>query len=153
VTTAEEIWLDTAGKVDVLVAGVGTGGTLTGVGSVLKKYNPKIQIIAVEPDDSAVISGKPAGSHKIQGIGAGFIPRNLDVSLVDEIITVGNQRAFDTARALARLEGIAGGISSGAAMAASLEIAVRPAMAGKMIVTIVPSFSERYLSTALFEGL
>lgn len=153
VTTAQEIWADTAGKIDVLVAGVGTGGTITGIGSVLKNHNPKIQIVAVEPEDSAVISGKPAGSHKIQGIGAGFIPQNLDVSLVDEIVTVGNQRAFDTAKALARLDGIAGGISSGAAMAAALEVAARPSMAFKTIVVIIPSFSERYLSTALFEGL
>jgi cysteine synthase A len=153
VTTAAEIWHDTNGKVDVLVAGVGTGGTITGIGSVLKKHNPNIKIVVVEPEDSAVISGRPAGSHKIQGIGAGFVPQNLDVSLIDEIITIGNQRAFDTARAMARSEGIAGGISSGAAMAASLEIAARPEMAGKVIVTIIPSFSERYLSTALFEGL
>ena len=139
-TTAEEIWND-------------TGGTITGVGQVLKPRKPSLRIIAVEPEDSAVLSGRPAGSHKIQGIGAGFIPEILDRSVIDEVVTVGNQAAFDTARALARYEGIPGGISSGAAVAAALEVGARPDMANKTIVVVLPSFAERYLSTALFEGL
>jgi cysteine synthase len=152
-TTAEEIWNDTEGKVDALVSGVGTGGTITGVGSVLKARNPAVRIIAVEPEDSPVLSGGPPGPHKIQGIGAGFVPAILDRSLIDEIITVGNQTAFDTSRLLARTEGIPGGISSGAAMAAALEVARRDGMEGKTIVVIIPSFAERYISSALFEGL
>ncbi|WP_454915144.1 cysteine synthase A [Xanthobacter sediminis] len=152
-TTAEEIWNDTEGKVDVVVAGVGTGGTITGIGQVLKAYKPSVRIVAVEPEDSPVLSGGAPGPHKIQGIGAGFVPEVLDRSIIDEVVTVGNQTAFDTARALARYEGIPGGISSGAAIAAALEIATRDELAGKTIVAIVPSFAERYLSTALFEGL
>jgi cysteine synthase len=153
VTTAEEIWNDTQGKVDVLVSGVGTGGTITGVGSVLKKYNPAIRIVAVEPEDSPVLSGGAPGPHKIQGIGAGFVPDILDRSLIDEVITVGNQTAFDTSRLLAKSEGIPGGISSGAVMAAALELASREGMDGKTIVVIIPSFAERYISSALFDGL
>jgi cysteine synthase len=152
-TTAEEIWNDTKGEIDVFVAGVGTGGTITGVGQVLKPRKPSLRVIAVEPEDSPILSGGQPGPHKIQGIGAGFIPDILDRSVIDEVVTVGNQTAFDTARALARYEGIPGGISSGAAVAAALEIGKRPAMAGKNIVVIVPSFAERYLSTALFDGL
>ncbi|MEO1317150.1 MAG: cysteine synthase A [Pseudomonadota bacterium] len=152
-TTAEEIWADCDGRLDVLVMGVGTGGTLTGVGRVLKPRLPNLRIVAVEPEDSAVLSGLPPGSHKIQGIGAGFVPRNLDVSLIDEVLTVANATAFDTARTLARMEGIAGGISSGAAVAAVLEVAERPEMAGKRLLAVLPSFAERYLSTPLFEGL
>ena len=153
VTTAEEIWNDTQGKVDVFVSGVGTGGTITGVGSVLKKHNPAIRIVAVEPEDSPVLSGGAPGPHKIQGIGAGFVPDILDRSLIDEVITVGNQTAFDTSRLLAKNEGIPGGISSGAAMAAALELASRDGMDGKTIVVIIPSFAERYISSALFDGL
>jgi cysteine synthase len=153
VTTAEEIWNDTQGKVDIFVSGVGTGGTITGVGSVLKKYNPAIRIVAVEPEDSPVLSGGTPGPHKIQGIGAGFVPDILDRSLIDEVITVGNQTAFDTSRLLAKSEGIPGGISSGAAMAAALELASRDGMDGKTIVVIIPSFAERYISSALFDGL
>jgi cysteine synthase A len=152
-TTAEEIWNDTQGAIDVFVAGVGTGGTITGVGQVLKPRKPSLRVIAVEPEDSPILSGGQPGSHKIQGIGAGFIPDILDRSVIDEVVTVGNQTAFDTARALARQEGIPGGISSGAAVAAALEVGKRPAMAGKTIVVVVPSFAERYLSTALFDGL
>ncbi|MFG1373409.1 cysteine synthase A [Xanthobacter oligotrophicus] len=152
-TTAEEIWNDTNGKVDAVVSGVGTGGTITGIGQVLKPRKASLKMIAVEPEDSPVLSGGSPGPHKIQGIGAGFVPEVLDRSVIDEVVTVGNQTAFDTARALARYEGIPGGISSGAAVAAALEIAVRDDMAGKSIVVIVPSFAERYLSTALFEGL
>jgi cysteine synthase len=153
VTTAEEIWNDTQGKVDVFVSGVGTGGTITGVGSVLKQRNPAIRIVAVEPEDSPVLSGGAPGPHKIQGIGAGFVPDILDRNLIDEVITVGNQTAFDTSRLLARSEGIPGGISSGAAMAAALELASRDGMEGKTIVVIIPSFAERYISSALFDGL
>jgi cysteine synthase len=152
-TTAEEIWNDTNGQVDAFISGVGTGGTITGVGSVLKQKNPNIHIVAVEPEDSPILSGGAPGPHKIQGIGAGFVPAILDRSLINEVITVGNQTAFDTSRALARNEGIPGGISSGAAMAAALEVACRPAMAGKTVVVIIPSFAERYISSALFEGL
>jgi cysteine synthase A len=152
-TTAEEIWNDTAGAVDVFVSGVGTGGTITGVGQVLKARRPEMRIVAVEPEDSPVLSGGLPGPHKIQGIGAGFLPPVLDRSVVDEVITVGNQTAFDTARLVARMEGIPVGISSGAAVAAALELGARPEMAGKNIVIIIPSFAERYLSTALFEGL
>ena len=152
-TTAEEIWNDTAGAIDVFVAGVGTGGTITGVGQVLKPRKPSLRIVAVEPEDSAVLSGGKPGPHSIQGIGAGFIPDILDRSVIDEVLTVSNAAASDTARALARHEGILGGISSGAAVAAALEIGKRSRMAGRNIVVILPSFAERYLSTALFEGL
>jgi cysteine synthase len=152
-TTAEEIWKDTAGAVDIVVGGVGTGGTLTGVGSVLKPRKPGLRMVAVEPEDSAVLSGGPPGAHKIQGIGAGFIPDILDTSLIDEVIRIGNDTAFRTARRAARLDGLAVGISSGAALAAALEIGARPGMAGQTIVVILPSFAERYLTTALFDGL
>lgn len=152
-TTAEEIWNDTNGTVDVLISGVGTGGTITGVGQVLKQRKPSVKIVAVEPEDSPVLSGGQPGPHKIQGIGAGFVPPVLDRNVIDEVVTVGNQTAFETARHLARVEGIPVGISSGAAVAAALEIGARPEMAGKNIVIIIPSFAERYLSTALFEGL
>jgi cysteine synthase A len=152
-TTAEEIWNDTNGEIDWFVSGVGTGGTITGVGQVLKPRRPSLKIVAVEPEDSPVLSGGQPGPHKIQGIGAGFVPQVLDRSVIDEVVTVGNQTAFDTARALARLEGIPGGISSGAAVAAALEIGARPGMAGKTIVVVIPSFAERYISSALFEGL
>jgi len=152
-TTAEEIWNDTGGDIDYFVSGVGTGGTITGVGQVLKPRKPDLKIVAVEPEDSPVLSGGQPGPHKIQGIGAGFIPEVLDRSVIDDVITVGNQTAFDTARLLARLEGIPGGISSGAAVAAALELAARPGMDGKSIVVIIPSFAERYISSALFEGL
>jgi len=152
-TTAEEIWNDLDGKVDVLVSGVGTGGTITGIGQVLKARNPNVKIVAVEPEDSPVLSGGNPGPHKIQGIGAGFVPDILDRSIIDEVVQVANQTAFDTARLLARIEGIPTGISSGASVAAALEIAARPESNGKNIVIIIPSFAERYLSTALFEGL
>ena len=152
-TTAEEIWNDTQGEVDVFVSAVGTGGTLTGVGEVLKARRPGVRIVAVEPEDSAVLSGGQPGPHKIQGIGAGFVPKILERELIDEVVTVGNQTAFDTARLVAKLEGIPVGISSGAAVAAALEVGARPEFAGKNIVIIIPSFAERYLSTALFEGL
>ena len=152
-TTAQEILADTDGQLDAVISGVGTAGTLTGIGSILKQHNPSIKIYAVEPEDSPVLSGGDPGPHKIQGIGAGFKPGNLDEALIDGVITIGNETAFETARRLAKTEGIPGGISSGAATAAALEIATLPEMAGKRIVTIIPSFAERYLSTALFEGL
>ena len=152
-TTAEEIWNDTKGNVDVIVSGVGTGDTITGVGQVLKPRKPSLKIVAVEPADSPVLSGGQPGPHKIQGIGAGFIPEVLDRSVIDEVVTVGNQTAFEIALALARLEGIPVGISSGAAVAAALEIGARSEFAGKNIVVVIPDFAERYLSTALFEGL
>ena len=152
-TTAEEIWNDLNGQVDVFVSGVGTGGTITGVGQVLKARRPGVHIVAVEPEDSPVLSGGAPGPHKIQGIGAGVVPDILDRSVIDEVLQVGNQTAFDTARLLARIEGIPTGISSGAAVAAALEIAARPESKGKNIVIIIASFAERYLSTALFEGL
>jgi len=152
-TTAEEIWNDTAGNVDVFVSGVGTGGTITGVGQVLKARRRSVKIVAVEPEDSPVLSGGNPGPHKIQGIGAGFVPGILDRSVIDEIITVGNQTSFDTARLMARIEGIPVGISSGAAVAAAIEIGLRPESEGKNIVIIIASFAERYLSTALFDGL
>jgi cysteine synthase A len=152
-TTAEEIWNDTKGEIDYFVSGVGTGGTITGVGQVLKPRRPSLKVVAIEPEDSPVLSGGQAGPHKIQGIGAGFVPDVLDRSVIDEVVTVGNQTAFDCSRLLARIEGIPGGISSGAAVAAALEIAARPEAAGKNIVMIIPSFAERYISSALFEGL
>ncbi len=152
-TTAIEIWNDTNGGVEFLISGVGTGGTITGVGQVLKEKKPGVKIVAVEPEDSPVLSGGQPGPHKIQGIGAGFVPGVLDRSVIDEVVTVGNQTAFDTARLLARTEGVPVGISSGAAVAAAIEIGSRPGMEGKNIVIIIPSFAERYLSTALFEGL
>lgn len=151
-TTAEEIWHDTQGKVDVVVSGIGTGGTLTGVGQVLRKRKPGLRMIAVEPEASPVLSGGAPGPHPIQGIGAGFKPEILDISLADEIVQVSNAESFANARRLARSEGIPGGISSGAALAATLKVARRPEMAGKLIVTIIPSFAERYISTPLFEG-
>jgi cysteine synthase A len=152
-TTAEEIWNDTNGKVDVVISGVGTGGTITGIGDVLKARKPGLKMIAVEPEDSAVLSGRQPGPHKIQGIGAGFVPGILNKSVIDEIVTISNETAFATARKLAKTEGIPGGISSGAATAAGLEVAARAGMDGKTVVVIIPSFAERYLSTALFEGL
>ncbi|MDB5366587.1 MAG: cysK [Rhodospirillales bacterium] len=152
-TTAEELWIDTQGNLDAIVAGVGTGGTLTGVARVLKQRRPGFRAIAVEPEDSPVLSGGTPGPHKIQGIGAGFVPKNLDTSLVDEVVTVANATAFETARLAARLEGIPVGISSGAAIAAAIEVAQRDDMRGKTIAVVLPSFAERYLSTALFDGL
>ena len=152
-TTAEEIWCDTDGRVDVVISGVGTGGTLTGVGSVLKPRKPGLHMVAVEPEDSAVLSGGPPGPHKIQGLGAGFVPAILDTKLIDEVIRIGNETAFKVAREVARLEGVACGISSGAALAAAAEIGQRPAMSGKVIVAVLPDTAERYLSTALFESL
>lgn len=152
-TTAQEILADTGGKLDFFVSGVGTGGTITGVGHVLRDKVPGVQIVAVEPEASPVLSGGAPAPHKIQGIGAGFVPAILDRSVIDEIVTIGNDTAFETARKLARIEGIPVGISSGAAVAAALNIAARPGMDGKRIVLIIPSFAERYLSTALFEGL
>ena len=153
VSTAEEIWADTGGEVDVFVAGVGTGGTLTGVARVLKPRHPDLRVVAVEPEDSPVLSGGRPGAHKIQGIGAGFLPAILDESGIDEVLGIGNETAFAFARDCARLEGIPVGISSGAAVAAAVEVGQRPEMAGKRIVAIVPSFAERYLSTDLFAEL
>jgi cysteine synthase A len=152
-TTAEEIWNDTEGKVDIVISGVGTGGTITGVGQVLKARKPSVKMIALEPEDSPVLSGGAPGPHKIQGIGAGFVPAILDRKVIDEVITISNETALETARRAAREEGIPVGISSGAASAAALEVGARPENAGKTIVAIIPSFAERYLSTALFEGL
>lgn len=149
-TTADEIWADTSGSVDVFIAGVGTGGTITGAAQVLKEKKKDIKIIAIEPEDSPVLSGGNPGPHKIQGIGAGFIPDNLQRDVIDEVITISNATAFDTARDLAKLEGIPAGISSGATVAAALEVAKRPEMAGKTIVVIIASSAERYLSTDLF---
>jgi len=152
-TTAEEIWIDTDGLVDVIVSSVGTGGTLTGCGRVLKARNPEIKIIAVEPEDSAVLSGGAPGTHRIEGIGAGFVPPILDRSLIDEVITIASESAFISARQVARLEGLPVGISSGAALAAAIEICGRAEMIKKRVVVIVPSFAERYLSTQLFDEL
>jgi cysteine synthase A len=152
-TTAEEIWRDTDGKVDFLISGVGTGGTITGVGEVIKSRKPSFKAIAVEPDASPVLSGGPKGSHPIQGIGAGFVPEILNTKIYDEIIRVKNDDAFDIARRMAKEEGILVGISSGAAMWAALQVAKRPENTGKLIVVIIPSFGERYLSTALFANL
>ena len=149
-TTAEEIWRDTDGKVDVIIAGVGTGGTITGIAKGLKRHNPNIKTIAVEPDSSQVLAGKPAGSHKIQGIGANFVPKNFDYNVVDEIIPVSDEDAIETARKLAKEEGILCGISSGAAMYAAIEISKRPEYKNKMIVVILPDLGERYLSSELF---
>jgi cysteine synthase A len=153
VTTAEEIWRDTDGKVDAVITGVGTGGTLTGIGEVLKERKASVKMIAVEPEDSPILSGGAPGPHKIQGIGAGFVPGILDTGLIDEVITVGNETAFEMARNLARREAIPGGISSGAAIAAAIEVGKRPEWEGKLIVAIIPSFAERYLTTALFDNL
>ncbi len=150
-TTALEIWNDTAGEADVLISGVGTGGTLTGCASVLKEKKPGFHVVAVEPTDSPILSGGAPGPHKIQGIGAGFVPDILDTDLIDEVVTVSNDDAFAMAREAAKLEGVPGGISSGAALKAALEVAKRDEMAGKTIVVILASFAERYLSTALFE--
>jgi len=150
-TTAEEIWRDTEGQVDILISGVGTGGTITGVAQVIKPRKPSFKAIAVEPADSPVLSGGEKGPHKIQGIGAGFIPEVLDQSFIDDVVTVTNEDAFETARSAARLEGILCGISSGAAIKAALDVAGRPESAGKNIVTIIPSTGERYISTDLFK--
>jgi len=152
-TTAEEIWRDSDGKVDALVAGVGTGGTITGTAEVLKQRNPAFKAFAVEPADSSVISGGTPGPHKIQGIGAGFIPGNLNVDIIDGVEKVSNDEAFTMARRLSNEEGIPGGISSGAAVAAALKVAARPDMKGKRIVVILPSMAERYMSTDLFKGI
>ena len=152
-STAEEIWIDSDGTADVLVSGVGTGGTLTGISEVLKERKPEFRVVAVEPEDSPILSGGVPGPHKIQGIGAGFVPDNLNSDMIDEVIQIGNETAFAMARRTAKSEGLPIGISSGAAIAAALEIGARPQMQGKMIVVVLPSFAERYLSTALFDGL
>ncbi len=152
-TTAEEIWADTNGEADVLVSGVGTGGTLTGIAEVIKARKPSFKVIAVEPEDSPILSGGVPGPHKIQGIGAGFIPGVLNKDMIDEVLKIGNETAFAMSRKVALLEGLPLGISSGAALAAALEVGARPGMEGKNIIVILPSFAERYLSTALFEGL
>jgi cysteine synthase A len=152
-TTAKEIWQDTDGRVDIVVAGVGTGGTITGVAQMIKSQKPTVKAIAVEPEDSPVLSGGKAGLHKIQGIGAGFIPNVLDTGIIDEIVTVSNDESFDTSRMLAKTEGILCGISSGAAMAAALKLAKRRESKGKCMVVILPSTGERYISTELFSGI
>jgi cysteine synthase len=153
IATGEEIWRDSDGKVDIVVSGVGTGGTLTGIAEALKPRNPNLKMVAVEPEDSAVLSGGVPGQHKIQGIGAGFVPHVLKTNLIDEILTVSNETAFQVARQTARLEGLPVGVSAGAALAAAIELARRAEYEGKVIVAILPSFAERYLSTPLFEGL
>jgi len=153
ISTAEEIWNDTAGRVDAVVSGVGTGGTITGVGQVLKARKPSVKMIAVEPAASPVLAGGQPGPHKIQGIGAGFVPGILDRGVIDEVIAVSNDESFDMARRAARIEGLPGGISSGAALSAAFRLGARADYAGKLIVAIIPSFAERYLSTALFDGL
>ena len=152
-TTAEEIWNDTQGSIDILIAGIGTGGTITGVGQVIKARKPSLHVVAVEPEGSPVLSGGQPGPHKIQGIGAGFAPKVLDTTIYDEIIKVSNDDAIANARLVARLEGVPVGISSGAALQAAIVVGSRPENAGKNIVVIIPSFAERYLSTVLFEGL
>jgi cysteine synthase A len=152
-TTAEEIWADTDGKVDVFVAGIGTGGTITGVGQVLKERRPEIHVVAVEPAASAVLSGGQKGPHVIQGIGAGFVPAILDTQAYDEVVAVSNDDALNTARRMATEEGLLVGISSGAAVWATLQVMRRPENAGKLAVVIIPSFGERYLSTVLYEHL
>ncbi len=152
-TTAEEIWEDTGGRLDAVVSGVGTGGTITGIGQVLKERDPGIRMIAVEPEESPVLSGGEPGPHRIQGIGAGFVPEILDTSIIDEVIRIDSDTAFAMAREMAAREGIPVGISSGAAVEAALRVAVRPEMTGKRVVVIIPSMAERYLSTALFDGL
>ncbi|MEP7161297.1 MAG: cysteine synthase A [Dermatophilaceae bacterium] len=152
-TTAEEIWADTDGKVDIFVVGVGTGGTVTGVGQVLKQRNPAIQIVAVEPTESPILSGGKPGPHKIQGLGANFVPANYDASVVDEVITVDAPTSVEWARKAATQEGLLVGISCGAALAAAAQVAVRPENDGKTIVVLLPDFGERYISTILFEGL
>ncbi|SFJ93325.1 cysteine synthase A [Pseudovibrio ascidiaceicola] len=152
-TTAEEIWNDTDGNVDVFVSGIGTGGTITGTSQVLKKRNPALHVVAVEPTDSPLLSGGQPGPHKIQGIGAGFVPGVLDTTVYDEVVTVSNEDSFALSREVAKTEGVPVGISSGAVLKAAIEVGQRDEMAGKNIVIIIPSFAERYLSTALFEGL
>ena len=152
-STAEEIWADTGGRIDALVTSVGTGGTLTGCGALLKERNPDVRIVAVEPEDSQVLSGGTPGRHMIEGIGAGFVPPILDTNLIDEVIPIANETAFCTARQTAALEGLPVGISAGAALAAAIEVAEREEMTGRRIVVIIPSFAERYLSTPLFDKL
>ena len=153
ISTAEEIWNDTEGRVDAVISGVGTGGTISGIGQVLKARKPSVRMIAVEPESSAILSGGPPGPHKIQGIGAGFVPSILDRGVIDEVVQVSNDDSFAMARRVAAEEGIPVGISSGAALTAAFHVAARDDMKGKLIVTIIPSFAERYVSTALFEGL